>query len=442
MKANTRKMVRYVFMFMLAVPAIAYLYAPFIDAPLIFDFASKTKWIIVAVIFVLLGFLLVKLFGIQNALLSLFSLFFSLSIIDYCLHARFIKLGKAHDLENIPFQEPFLTKDRYKVAVMEKLYDKEIVSSGQVSFRLPDDGFYEPRRMRVSTDELGLRNKPGSSKSPQDVIIIGDSFAFGYGCDQAKIWSNVLAVNSGLKVYNAAVYGIGPSHAVELLGYLLENNLIHLNNNATIFLTIFGGNDFTDPNIYSVDRSKSAVWWQMFKGYINDGLISKLLNRIYAALEPKGGPGYWIYSSSFGKSAFSIAYSNAEEANNYSLPMAKSTFENRSSVPKSFQRLKELADQYHFHPVIFYIPTKERAYQEVFKDIPRLPVDHMENLTEKEAQRLFAGGYYDFTDIFQKEAGKGRWMYWKDDTHLNDFGQSLLATASMSMMHEGADKEK
>lgn len=440
MRTNIRKVLAYCLLAMLTALAIVYLYVPFINAPFIVDyFVGKRKWAVVAAIFILFSFLLVKRVGMQNALLSLFSLFFSLLIIDYCLHARIVRLGKAHDLDNIPFHVQFLTKEWYKIAVLEKMYDKEILSPGQVSVHLPDDDFYEIRRMRVSTDELGLRNKPGNSKAPQDVIIIGDSFAFGYGCDQTKIWSNILAADSGLKVYNAAVYGIGPSHAVELLGYLLENNLIHLSDNATVFMTVFSGNDFTDENLYTTNRSKPAVLWRIYQGYMADGLVFQLLNRIYTAIHSKGGGLYRVYSSPSAKCTFHNTYINAEIRDNATWKDAEAAFE-KSSVPKSFQRLRDLSEKYHFHPVVFYIPTKARAYLEIFKDIPRLPEDRMEDLTGKEARRLFAGGYYDFTGLFQDEARKGMLTYWKDDTHLNDYGQRLLSMVSMSMMHLEAGK--
>jgi hypothetical protein len=96
---------------------------------------------------------------------------------------------------------------------------------------------------RVRTNSRGLRTP--HEHGPVDVVVIGDSFTFGYGVDEADAWSARLAGLAGLKVANLGVSGYGPQSELALLrsdGLPLRPRLV---------LWQFFTNDYEDASLFA-----------------------------------------------------------------------------------------------------------------------------------------------------------------------------------------------
>lgn len=78
-----------------------------------------------------------------------------------------------------------------------------------------------------SINRAGLRDDEGSLNAPE-VIVIGDSFAMGWGVDQDKSMTELLEKRLGMKVLNAAISSFGTVREVELLKTLDTSNLKYL----------------------------------------------------------------------------------------------------------------------------------------------------------------------------------------------------------------------
>ena len=76
----------------------------------------------------------------------------------------------------------------------------------------------------VRVNRLGLRDDDAALEAPE-VIVVGDSYAMGWGVQQDETLSRVLARTSGQKVLNAGVSSYGTVREMKLLDRLDTSNL-------------------------------------------------------------------------------------------------------------------------------------------------------------------------------------------------------------------------
>jgi len=93
---------------------------------------------------------------------------------------------------------------------------------------------------RLRTNSRGLRNE--RETGPVDAILLGDSFAFGYGVDAAETWQAELRRLSGTEFVNVAVSGMGPVRELRLL----ETEVLPLQPQLVVWQ--FFKNDFWDAS--------------------------------------------------------------------------------------------------------------------------------------------------------------------------------------------------
>lgn len=80
---------------------------------------------------------------------------------------------------------------------------------------------------RLRTNSRGLRNLRAAG--PVDALLIGDSFAFGYGVNEEDSWEARLQAMTGLEFVNFGVSGFGPLRELRLLqrdGLALQPKLV------------------------------------------------------------------------------------------------------------------------------------------------------------------------------------------------------------------------
>ena len=71
-------------------------------------------------------------------------------------------------------------------------------------------------RTRYAVNRLGLRDDEGSLHAPE-IVVIGDSFAMGWGVEQQESFPRVLEAMSGRRVLNTAVASWGTARSLRLL---------------------------------------------------------------------------------------------------------------------------------------------------------------------------------------------------------------------------------
>jgi hypothetical protein len=336
---------------------------------------------------------------------------------------------RAHDIPNIPYHFQFRTSENLILSVHEKNFKKTYYGPGQVSSYLNDERIFEPRIQRIETDANGLRNTKFDRK--YDVIIAGDSFAFGYGSDQDQTIASYVESLSNLNTYNLGVYGSDIPSQVELLSYLLSKNLLFLNENPLIVLTVFEGNDFNDKPVYSYQHSGTfnSVFRELLTSLKNRSVLPKLKIFIKDFLSKNNSnstPYVILDSPSLGPVAFHVEYINNIALNNQSAETAKATYD-RSQIHRALMNLKRISKEYNSRVLVVYIPDKSRILSGFYLHLPQTIADRMVTLlSENVIQNEFQ--FMNMIGSFEREASEGRLVFWRDDTHLNNYGYQLIAS--------------
>jgi hypothetical protein len=273
---------------------------------------------------------------------------------------------------------------------------------------------------------------------------MGVSFTLGWGTDQTEIWSYVLSQEVKKHVYNIGVSGSSPSKQVELLIHLVKERQVRLSNGSVLFLLVFEGNDFTDPNAYEKEKPKGPGYYlsELPRSIFSESIgaksklaaknaINKLLER---ELPVKNAP-YLVYASSvFGQIGFSRSYAGLVKRNNVTRNYSRQLLK-QSMIRRALRRLGEFSLQYESRVVILYCPIKSRIYGRYFPEHPALPdQDYLKELMRHAASE-FNFEFVDLSEKFAALAEKGKLLYWRDDTHLNNQGHAELASVCLNFLN-------
>ncbi len=104
----------------------------------------------------------------------------------------------------------------------------------------------------LSSDGLGFRNT--RYHESYDLLVVGDSFAAGSHVSDEQVWTELLAENLGLRVYNLGVSGSGPRTYLNNFAYLG----VGLAPRRALFM-IYEGNDFKD-DVVPAPVERPVVW--------------------------------------------------------------------------------------------------------------------------------------------------------------------------------------
>ena len=335
----------------------------------------------------------------------------------------------AHDLPNIPFH---LRKSlaNLTLAVQEPGFQKKYYGPGQVSAYLEDDGFYEPRNQTVSVDKYGFRkhSSPYTSNKPQ-IVVLGDSFVFGYGNDSGDTIPALLEKNLKVPVYNMGVYAASVPNGIELLNIGGIKGLPSLENLKDIVVVVFSGNDFRDGSPY---RHKNPIIMSIAEKLLK----IRVSLRTYSPLRK----ARWINDSSSDnpykicrleddrrtgeKVAFNQIYIREASENRGSY--TENDYRN-GGIPRSFDALNQIASRLKSRVTVVYIPSKVEVYGEhsdcTFNLKPHPGLDLLKSNT------LGKGfNFLDLTPYMRTEASNRSLLWWRDDTHLNPRGTAFVAS--------------
>ena len=97
--------------------------------------------------------------------------------------------------------------------------------------------------MTVRSNRLGLRDDDASLEGPE-IIVLGDSFAMGYGTEHGETFAAQVEATTGLKVLNAGLESYGTTRQVQLFNRRLDRSKLR-------FLVVqYCNNDFEENLSY------------------------------------------------------------------------------------------------------------------------------------------------------------------------------------------------
>lgn len=272
-----------------------------------------------------------------------------------------------------------------------------------------------------TTDEHGFRN-PSPWPERADLVVLGDSMAFGYGVDDEEAWTRLLAEERpGSRVINLGLIGAAPQQyfrIYETFGQPLRP--------ALVLFCLFPGNDLADalrfdqwlqagsPGNYDVWRDTPGA----------QGALRDLLRRSYLVALSRQARD--LVGTQFSGRTMEIpevgrlqlapgVYARNQELAQPDHPAFR-------SVIDAIERTRALAERGGGEFLVLLVPTKEEVYLPLLDEEPPLG-------TAPFATYLSMAGvpYLDLTPHFAAGARDGHRLFFEIDGHPNAAGYRLMA---------------
>lgn len=282
------------------------------------------------------------------------------------------------------------------------------------------------RRVRFATDARGFRNDVEPDARPHDVVVLGDSFAFGSGTTQDETWVHRLTSEHGLAAYTMGFPGSpwqGCVNAqIDLPGVAVREG------GALVFM-LFSGNDLDDVWKESLDPAElgwPAPWWTQLQVRLESWRKRSPfhhLRRRSAAAEP-GPPPVVTARTPGGAPALFYRQYVAAAARSREQVRAHPGY---ASVVASLRRARSLAEARGLRFVVVCAPTKAEVHPEALPDAgPFRPGAFAEEMAE--VCRADGVPCLDLLPLLRAHVASGGGdVYWPDDTHWSPAGNEVVA---------------
>jgi len=293
----------------------------------------------------------------------------------------------------------------------------------------------EPRVQQFTTDSYGIRNDKTKIEDAE-IILVGDSFITGNGITQKYIPSNVLSEISGKKVASLTYGGLDPKE----YEMIIDKYLNIIKQDAKIYVFYFEGNDFIKKNKQinkkEINTSKYIHWkgyeipWLSYKIRFayerlernKDKFLLRILSEKNYFLRNIRAKSHLIYRKFFSRlhnTGSPVKYfeignkmvgfyhvDNFEINNDYTTYLFKNN--------KILERVSG----------IFFIPAKLRIYSHYIDSITHNTNSKLKYL--KDSYSKLNKPVYDLSENMKlsvpKYLSEGKYLYWRDDTHWNQYG--------------------
>ncbi|MDF1585686.1 alginate O-acetyltransferase AlgX-related protein [Marinimicrococcus flavescens] len=270
------------------------------------------------------------------------------------------------------------------------------------------------------TDSHGFRNA-GPWPQTSEIVLVGDSMAFGYGVEDEEAWASLVRREMGGGLVNLALPGMAPQQylrALEAYGLGLQPKLV--------LFALFPGNDLVDAANFQgwldADRPGSYLDW----GFRDrSGGLESVLEHSHL---------FWFLRESrrmLGARAGSVTLQlddgPLQLAPALYAPSDEELGENAPSfnlVVQTVERAQRLADRHGADFLVLLVPTKEHVYLPAGEDDPLPRIERL-------ARALAARGIdtLDLTPALREAARRGERVYFEIDGHPNRRGNELIARA-------------
>lgn len=287
-----------------------------------------------------------------------------------------------------------------------------------------------------TTDEHGFRNR--SPWPPRaEVVVVGDSMAFGYGVEDDETWTALLEQElSHARVINLGLVGGAPQQYQRVyatFGQTLQP--------ALVLFCLFPGNDVKDAGLF--DRWERAgaqgnyYVWRFSEDDGEDGLgLHDLLERSYlvtflrhvrkSASAQLDGRTITLSDGSRLQLVPTL-YDDLERLTDPEHPEFRMTLD-------AVKQTRALAEQNGSAFLVVLVPTKEEVYLPLLEEEPP-------PLTAPFAAQFEQLGipYLDLTPGFRARARQGERLFFEIDGHPNAAGYRLMADLVLAHLQRNTE---
>ena len=271
-----------------------------------------------------------------------------------------------------------------------------------------------------STDENGFRN-PSPWPEQADIVVVGDSMAFGYGVNDEQVWvrlvANELPKN---EVINLGLVGSGPQQYLRVL----EAFGFRLNPKIVLFM-LFPGNDVADAesfrNWLNAGTDVPYKEWRMTRGREPDRL-RRLLEGSYLVAFLRGARKT-LTSSVAARTIELQGGSHVQLVPG--LPRSEKAHPGNpvfELVMDTVDQARTISNQRGSQFLVLLMPAKEEVY------LP-FPGESAPQAVGSFAMALRERGipFLDLTPDFRAQARNAKPLFFEVDGHPNEEGYRLIA---------------
>jgi lysophospholipase L1-like esterase len=329
-----------------------------------------------------------------------------------------------------------------------RLHWNELTSAPTVSEADPYLGFQYPASYRggidrgdthftYNTDERGYRN-PIPWPDTAEVVVLGDSQAFGYGVEDDDAWVRLLSGHlSPTRVLNLGLIGGAPQQYTRVL----ERIGLGVTPRVVLYC-LFPGNDIRDASLFEAWEEAGSPGnydvWRFFRGRApnQESGLRRLVGRSYLTELVRTS------RRNFG-SRFQGRTVTLEDGSRLRLAPGVLRFAAGRTSPDhpDFQRVlaaiqeaKTLAEEAGSAFVVVLVPTKEEVYLSVLDE----PFPDLTGAFAMELERLGID-HLDLTGPFKEGAAREEALFFEIDGHPNAAGNVLISEVVRARLLEGAD---
>jgi hypothetical protein len=287
---------------------------------------------------------------------------------------------------------------------------------------------FEKRRLTVSIDENGFRDS--TSLPDARIFALGDSFTFGSGTTQEKIWPVVLAKTLGQNVYNLGIPSKSPKQELMLLEYVYQTKPETLKVDHLIWM-IFEGNDLEESYEELQARYRPIqLWGGILQQVRENSVLHRLITTgrlAYEADESYLVEGMKVPFPVYYSDKFGYRLSNANYRERAAMTQAElNSHPHTPLLAQTFKEMSQLSRDKGFAVTVVIAPTDVSLYSPYFKNMnpaseePSL-ISYVDKISREQG--------FDVVNLWRdlQPYAKNEMLYWRDDVHWNDRGNEVVA---------------
>lgn len=284
----------------------------------------------------------------------------------------------------------------------------------------------------IVTDAQGFRN-PDPWPPTADVVVVGDSMAFGYGVTREEAWpARVEQALDGPRVLNLGLIGAAPQQYTGILrrfGLPAQPKLM--------IYSLFPGNDLTDARTFADWEVAGKpvpfpLWKSGERGPAVRGsfewVVQRLLHKSYVVTFAR--EAVRTARSPFSNQTLTLPDGDrielAPTVYGHAAALAAAGEPDFFLVVSTIAEAREACLKHGIEFVVLLMPTKERIYLPLLGE----PIPELFQPFKTEFERRGIP-YIDPTEAMRAEAEAGRKLYFTIDGHLNAAGHAVLAGTVM-----------
>lgn len=365
----------------------------------------------------------------QNLLVSLVTVCVTVSALDLLLRPVI-----GHRLQYTPTN--MFTRRLPELPILGR-FDPNIDFTGEgygdLSAHAGDAKLREPRQISLRTDAAGFRNTRPEGGTI-DLLVLGDSFAAGWGTTQDRIFPRLLETRYGRRTYNLS---FPASPWEEYINFVIESPRLTFAPDAVVVWALYAGNDIYEPYRAIWDpgslpwKGRVGAWMQRYrtlrarsplrqimKGLfwrVGDDTVDVILREL-----PDGRP---ILFTSMNNELGAMSQAEVERHPNYSL------------LEQTLAAMRTVTAQRGVGVTVLILPTKQEVYRWILERREPQPDDAQSSgfaravlaACERVHLRCLDAKPYLIREAHRLLASTGELLWWRDDTHLGERGHEAVA---------------